>query len=469
MVYYVAGECIPKQQIISKFHQFVNDFQINIIYTDEPIRHYNGNISDSGITFIDSSNFNTDIITEYFIEDIRIECKVASMKYSPIEYYNQHREKIDNLFYSTISPDERKNKLSLYYKFRLFINAILLKFCDVFPLYVPMSIYSTFQPRKILDMSAGWGDRLLGAIAYQKADYTGVDPNSKLHPRYRDMISTFAANSSKKYTMIESGFENVELQEKYDMMFSSPPYFIAEEYSQNKNQSFKKYTEIQQWLREFMHVSVDKIWEHLELGGFFIIVINDIKQNKNVIHYTQQIMDYISGKIGAKFVNMLKYKTDETIQPIWVFQKLPSPSKSINSIIQLNNNNKNKNKAIIGGKYLSMCNNFVKKTTKKSIFLIINNLFMNNKNQNISKNISKNRKEFFITIAYICYLYNKKLYIVINNQEQNKNNQIIKDSLIAKIFSGNIIVINFGNFNKSNNILSNIKKMNEFTIFTPEF
>jgi tRNA1(Val) A37 N6-methylase TrmN6 len=451
MVYYTARDCIPKSQILSKFDNFQKNFQLKLIHSNEPIRHYDGTIPDSGITIINSASFNTDIITEYFIEDIRIQCKVASMDYSPIDYYKHHQKFIDNLFESTTKNAKYKNnKTTLYYQFRLFINCILFKFCDVFPLFVPLSIYSIFKPRKILDMSAGWGDRLIGALAYHQADYTGVDPNSQLQSRYKEMIEMFKGNHNQhEYKVIESGFENVELgDERYDMMFSSPPYFNAEEYSKNINQSFHKYGEIDSWLNQFMYVSVDKIWKHLMEGGFFIMVINDIKSQQNVIHFTQKIMDYVLTKTGASFIHMMKYKTPETVQPIWIFQKLPAipatiflkgkrsssnSKKSKKEIMNHNITNRNVNR--IGGKFVSSVLKIVEKTKKQTVYWILTDDNKNNKSNHFLSNISnKNNKnkytnnpnnpnqkyiDIFLAVSYVCYILGKKLYIIVNTHKKN--------------------------------------------------
>ena len=65
-----------------------------------------------------------------------------------------------------------------------------------------------------------------------------------------------------------------------------------------------------------MYKSVDKIWIHLNIGGFFVLVINDTRIGLKIIHYVQKIMDYILSKKGARLINMLKFKTEGTIQPI---------------------------------------------------------------------------------------------------------------------------------------------------------
>lgn len=65
-----------------------------------------------------------------------------------------------------------------------------------------------------MDFCAGWGDRLLGALAHQNEIeyYYGVDPNKLLHPNYQMMIKEFATEDNlNKFQMIVSAFEKWQI------------------------------------------------------------------------------------------------------------------------------------------------------------------------------------------------------------------------------------------------------------------
>ena len=450
-MFIIAKDIITKIEIIQLFNKFIKNFKLDIVYDNQKIRHYNGSYPDSTITYINNLDFNTDIITEYFIEDIRINCENVNFKLSPIKYYNLNKKKIDTIFKNLIQKLNIKQdeKLRKYYIFKNLIKKHLIRDCDVFPLFVPLSIYCTFKPRSVLDMSSGWGDRLIGAIAYGECDYQGVDPNSKLQEKYKNIVDTLTPkNSTHTYSVIKSPFEEIKLTQKYDMMFSSPPYFIAEKYSNNNNQSFKKHPQITKWLKKFMYKSIDIIWTHLNAGGYLIMVINDVRIKKDIIHYTENILSYIASKKGSKFINMLKYKTKHTIQPIWCFQKL----------FPINNSIFNKPFVIQPFKYNGNTFNVIREDL----------LIGGSKQRVIGKIIDtiKEKHLFYrgpvngyaqLALAYGCFVKGKICHIILNKQYDNNQYIITK---LGKIFNAIIHEIpkpTSNNFEKKeiNNIIKN--------------
>jgi hypothetical protein len=66
-----------------------------------------------------------------------------------------------------------------------------------------LNVLKLFRPRKWLDISAGWGDRLAAAIAYTQLSggdfekYLGTDPNECLQGGYRAMIDELAATGDR--------------------------------------------------------------------------------------------------------------------------------------------------------------------------------------------------------------------------------------------------------------------------------
>lgn len=424
MKYILAKNTFSKKYILKLFKKIKKDFKINIILSSDKIRYYKGDIKDSEITFISNLHFKTDILSEYFIEHLRIRCKNINYKVSPYEYYKKNKKYVDNIYKNILKKMEVKNN-ELERKYFIFKNLILKKIrrnCDTFPIFVALSVYCTFKPRNVLDMSAGWGDRLISSILYSDCNYTGVDPNQKLHKCYADIIKTLKDKENKnKYTLIKSSFENVNLKETYDLMFSSPPYFITEEYSKNSNQSFKKYKSIDSWLDNFMYKSIDKIWIHLNIGGFLVLVINNTRIGLKIIHYVQKIMDYILNKKGAKFINMLKYKTEATIQPIWCFQKLPTIEKSIFNkpyiIQEIKYKNKNFNiireDLLIGGSKQRIILDIITQKKEKNIFYRgpVNGYAQ-------------------LALAYGCFVLGKKCHLILNKQYKNKLYIITKIAMI---------------------------------------
>lgn len=85
----------------------------------------------------------------------------------------------------------------------------------------------------VYDYSAGWGGRMLGAIACNR-QYIGVDPWTT--DELQIMSDTLGL---KNVQLINDGSENVKLSENsVDFSFSSPPYFDQEYYSSDPSQAY---------------------------------------------------------------------------------------------------------------------------------------------------------------------------------------------------------------------------------------
>jgi len=98
-------------------------------------------------------------------------------------------------------------------------------------------IYTKYAARKVLDPTAGWGGRMLGAWA-QGIDYIGIDTNVSLQESYEEMIQ-FLLKEYKyglldlptKMEMIWDSCLNVDFTSlEYDFVLTSPPYINMEIY-----------------------------------------------------------------------------------------------------------------------------------------------------------------------------------------------------------------------------------------------
>lgn len=244
-------------------------------------------------------------LTDYFQEDARIQCN-SEIKGSMLDIYNSLKTQ------------------NIHITRKLLFDKIT-KWCGVYPINVALTIYKIFQPKKILDMSSGWGDRLIAATMYSPELYMGIDPNKNLVQGYSEIIKIFSESNFNKYKMICDAFEDVDLKDyKFDLMFSSPPFFIAEKYSADEKQSYNRYKSIEQWLNNFMFVSLKKIWGHLNHGGYLVIDINDIKVEGRLAHFVDKINDYIDTFDTSEYLGVIKYKYagQNHTNPIWAWKKI---------------------------------------------------------------------------------------------------------------------------------------------------
>ena len=89
-------------------------------------------------------------------------------------------------------------------------------------------LYAKFKATSVLDFSAGWGGRCLGAMSLD-INYTGIDTNTNLEEPYRKMIQMYPTKSKVK--MIFKKAETVDYSKlDYDFVFTSPPYVNLENY-----------------------------------------------------------------------------------------------------------------------------------------------------------------------------------------------------------------------------------------------
>jgi hypothetical protein len=122
-------------------------------------------------------------------------------------------------------------------------------------------LYCMLKPKTaILDFSSGWGGRCIAAMS-MGIPYIGFDANKKLESSYKKMIKTLEPDAKVKMTFKPS--ETVDFSKyKYDLVFTSPPYFTLEEY-----EGMPKYNKDQGFLDVFFVPVLRGAWDHLETGG----------------------------------------------------------------------------------------------------------------------------------------------------------------------------------------------------------
>ena len=104
------------------------------------------------------------------------------------------------------------------------INSCVALFRPTNAIYV----YRTLGATAILDPTAGWGGRLLGAAALGLR-YTGIDTNLGLKKGYDDMIATLGITNATLlwHNCLDIDFSQID----YDLVLTSPPYINQELYS----------------------------------------------------------------------------------------------------------------------------------------------------------------------------------------------------------------------------------------------
>ncbi len=274
------------------------------------------------IKTLSSDYENIDKITDYFIEDVRLKAVVKSEGISPYDYFIQNEEKI-------VQKVKERGLLLTNYNvremcFQLVKEATLFKptFCK--GILEILSPNQNTKKCKWLDISAGWGDRLISAIASDVELYTAFDPNVDLKEGHSQIIEMFGKGDKKKFHIIyepfETGIDTISKKQKYNLIFSSPPFFDFEDYSKGEKQSIHQYSNFDLWLHEFLFKSVNKAWDHLEYGGKMAIYIVDIGKYSIV----EPLIQYVEKEcIHSNYVGMIASLVKDKIpKPVWVWEKV---------------------------------------------------------------------------------------------------------------------------------------------------
>lgn len=229
-------------------------------------------------------------ITNYFSEECRVRCKKYMKDMSAYDKFLEFKkEKYDK------DINQYRYNVTLY----LWKNSYL---CELYKVTSCLNIYKYFNPKNILDFSSGWGDRLIAACA-AGIKYTGVDPSDCMAPIYKKIIKTLVPkNKQKNYKVIRNGFENTNFKEKFDFIFSSPPFFKQETYEKNNTkQSISKFKTNKEWKEKFLYVIIKKCYKYLEKDGYFCIhIFDDIH-----FRFINDMMNFIRTKTKFKYVGKI--------------------------------------------------------------------------------------------------------------------------------------------------------------------
>jgi len=123
-------------------------------------------------------------------------------------------------------------------------------------------IYKELGATHVLDPTAGWGGRLMGAWSLD-IDYTGFDTNEELIDAYQGIVNILP-NNERTYTMnfensLEADFTTVD----YDCVLTSPPYVNLEMYP-----GMSLFESKEKFYKEFLIPLIDKCLKHIKRDGW---------------------------------------------------------------------------------------------------------------------------------------------------------------------------------------------------------
>jgi hypothetical protein len=196
------------------------------------------------------------------------------------------------------------------------------------------SIYEFFQARRVLDPCAGWGDRLTGAcISSCVEEYIAFDPNRSLRPGYTDIMKVLGhqlIECNDTMLRFSNGFQHHALPFEvgaaqlfnsegfsgyFDLVFTSPPFFDYEMYSDAN----PKYSS---WLDEFYVPMFQHCARLVKRGGFVCIHIDDTSAG-NIREFLQKDVGKFCPQLQIQelCIGLRGLKSDK-IRPIWLFKRI---------------------------------------------------------------------------------------------------------------------------------------------------
>lgn len=223
--------------------------------------------------------------------------------------------------------------------FPLGLKAFRISVCQYavnFPPLTAKYIYEKFteeiktQPQiNIWDPSSGWGGRILGAMSVEndtrRINYIGTDPNTDHNTetgrtKYHELAdfynkhtdSPFATNAPHSYEFYQCGSEEMRNQpgfQKYkgklDLVFTSPPYFAKELYSDDDTQSATKFNTFDTWVEGFLRPTLETAVEWLAPNRYLLWNIADAKFANQILPLEKISCDILNS-LGMKYEGKLK-------------------------------------------------------------------------------------------------------------------------------------------------------------------
>jgi hypothetical protein len=271
------------------------------------------------------------IVVDFFTESARMAARRRDSSLPPVDEW-----RLPDIARAVVAKAIRKFGEVTDYSLRHGQYGILKGACNLFHANLARSLIHLLGGTRVLDPCAGWGDRLIGAMASPGVTrYLAFDPNTALVKGHTEMIQMFSSRAPRKgvYNVVCAPFEHgiipeqdlpytVKSQRKgegdhvgkdeksgviqggFDLILTSPPYFDLEIYEdvsslsssslssslsmsvttgkeqvneKGLNQSIVTYGAkgLNPWLTDWYFPMMSKAWAALAPGGHLAIYIND--------------------------------------------------------------------------------------------------------------------------------------------------------------------------------------------------
>jgi hypothetical protein len=160
-----------------------------------------------------------------------------------------------------------------------------------FPASVAKYVYQRFLegPSKVLDPCSGFGGRMVASQSLPfDVEYVGADPWTENVKNLHQMSDWFGFDRCK---VLHSPFEDVDLDpESFDLVFTSPPHFDKELYSEEPTQSVSRYPEYVDWVENFLKQLIQNSFHALKDKGSLILHVSNM-DDVDLVSDTRKLME----------------------------------------------------------------------------------------------------------------------------------------------------------------------------------
>lgn len=248
--------------------------------------------------------YRTDAISNHFTEEARLECR-AGRAVTPREAWTKMAPR-----YGRRGPLQRRER-AVYGSLREKVYSATRE-CNIFnPAFVSWILGETVGTgARVLDPSAGWGDRLIGSLAAGVEGYHGYDPNPRLQEGHKQIVETLGGRQHQSFHVTLAPFEEAKLEkDSYDIAFTSPPYFAYEEYvapgeEGEEAQSIGRYPDYEAWAAEMYRPYLANAYRAVRPGGWIVLYIEDIRlggERYPLRRLTKEIMGGLGAEAATNF------------------------------------------------------------------------------------------------------------------------------------------------------------------------
>jgi hypothetical protein len=131
----------------------------------------------------------------------------------------------------------------------------------------------------VVDFAAGFGGRLVGCLTLNR-HYIGIEPSVQQFAGLRRTARALASLKPADATVtLHHGCAEDVLSRMSPrsaaLVFSSPPYYDWERYSEHSTQSYVRYPTYEKWVRGFLMPVVDFSHRLLDHGGRFVLNVSN--------------------------------------------------------------------------------------------------------------------------------------------------------------------------------------------------